>query len=207
MTGDTNVIIGIVLNIIDLKKIVAAGPRPAPEVSRNMDRMALVADKLDCSELVARVARAIDRCDADLLRSLFHRDATDDHGIFSGTAAEFVGWVIPLLRTMKRTQHVIGQVLIEIDGDCASGESYFVAHHTMESVGGDVHMIVAGRYLDRFERRDGIWKIAHRQAVYDWGSNSPSTDSYDRDNPGKMTFGVRGAADPSYAFLTGPPPV
>ncbi len=170
-----------------------------------MDRMELVANKLECTELVTRVARAIDRCDADLLRTLFHPDGTDDHGIFKGTAAEFVDWVIPLLGTMERTQHVIGQVLIEVDGDRAVGESYFVAHHAMAGPDGDVHMIVAGRYLDRFERRDGTWKISHRQAVYDWGSSTPLTDSYDRDRPGAMTFGVRGPDDASYAYLTGNP--
>jgi|TARA_R100001244_G_scaffold44182_13_gene40048 hypothetical protein len=169
-----------------------------------MDRMELVADKLECTELVSRVARAIDRCDADMLRSLFHPDATDDHGIFKGSAKDFIDWVMPLLGTMQRTQHIIGQVLIEVDGDEAAGESYFEAHHAMNAAGGDVHMVVAGRYLDRFQRREGIWKISHRQAVYDWGSSTPMTDNYDRDDPGDMTFGVRGRADVSYAFLTGP---
>jgi hypothetical protein len=168
-----------------------------------MDSMALVADKLECTELVARVARAIDRCDADLLRTLFHPDATDDHGIFAGTAAEFIDWVMPLLGSMMRTQHIIGQVLIEVDGDRAAGESYFEAHHAMAGADGDVHMVVAGRYLDRFERRDGRWKISHRQAVYDWSSRTPLTDGYDRDDPGNMTFGRRGSADASYAYLTG----
>ena len=30
---------------------------------------------------------------------------------------------MPLLTTMKRTRHVIGQVLIQIDADQAAGES------------------------------------------------------------------------------------
>jgi ketosteroid isomerase-like protein len=168
-----------------------------------MDRLALAADKLECAELVARMARAIDRCDAALLASLFHPDATDDHGLFSGTAAEFIAWVIPLLKTMKQTQHVIGQSLIEVDGDSAVGESYFVAHHTIARDGEDVFTIAAGRYLDRFERRGGAWKFSHRHAVYDWNSAGPSTDTFDRAKPGHMAFGKRGAFDPSYAHLGG----
>jgi SnoaL-like domain len=165
-----------------------------------MDRLALAADKLECAELVTRLARAIDRCDAALLASLFHPEATDDHGLFKGTAAEFVAWVIPLLKTMKQTQHVIGQCLIEVDGDSAAGESYFVAHHTVAGPDGDVFSLAAGRYLDRFERRGGVWKISHRHAVYDWNSVAPSSDSFKRDDPA-MAFGTRGITDPSYAHF------
>ena len=168
-----------------------------------MDRLAIMADKLDCTELVTLVARAVDRCDAKMLKELFHPDATDDHGMFIGTASDFVDWVMPLLDTMKHTQHIIGQVLIEIDGDMAAGESYFVAHHGLSTPDGDIFMVVAGRYLDRFERRDGIWKILHRQAVFDWNSVTPSTDNYDRVNPGPITFGSRGTGDASYAHLAG----
>jgi hypothetical protein len=168
-----------------------------------MDRLAITADKLECTELVSRVARAIDRCDADMLADLFHPDATDDHGIFIGTASEFIDWVIPLLKTMKRTQHMIGQVLIEVDGDYAAGESYFVAHHVLAGPDGDIFMIAAGRYLDRFERRDGKWKISHRQAVYDWNSSAPLTDNFDRAGTGPQTFGKRGLNDASYAHLAG----
>lgn len=166
-----------------------------------MDRLALAADKLECAELVTRLARAIDRCDAPLLASLFHPDATDDHGLFQGTASEFIVWVIPLLKTMKQTQHVIGQCLIEVDGDTAAGESYFVAHHTVAGPDGDIFSLAAGRYLDRFERRGGVWKISHRHAVYDWNSTVPSTDTFDRANPGVRAYGTRGTADPSYAHF------
>ena len=168
-----------------------------------MDRLAIIADKLECTELTTRVARAIDRCDAEMLKTLFHPDATDDHGIFAGTAEEFIAWVIPLLETMKRTQHIIGQVLIEVNGDHAAGESYFIAHHAIETPEGEIFMVAAGRYLDRFERRDGTWKISHRQAVFDWNSVTPLTDNFDRDNPGASTYGQRGKNDPSYAHLAG----
>lgn len=166
-----------------------------------MDRLAIMADKLECTELVTLVVRAIDRCDAEMLTALFHPDATDDHGIFKGAASDFIAWVMPLLATMKRTQHIIGQVLIEVDGDHAAGESYFIAHHAIDGEDGEIFLTVAGRYLDRFERRGGQWKISHRQAVYDWNSVSPLTDNYDRDNPGASTYGTRGEGDPSYAHL------
>ena len=170
-----------------------------------MSRLELLADKLECTELVTRLARGIDRCDADIVRACFHSDATDDHGAFKGTADEFVNWVMPVLDTMKRTQHVIGQCLIEAAGDLAAGESYFVAHHTIAAPDGEVFMIAAGRYLDRFERRDGTWKISHRHAVYDWNSAAPSTDAWSRNDPeNPSVYGERGHADASYAHLLSP---
>lgn len=169
-----------------------------------MNRLEIAADKLECSEIVARMARGIDRCDAEIVRDCFHTDATDDHGLFQGTAADFVEWVMPLLATMKRTQHMIGQCLIETEGDHAVGESYFVAHHTIATPDGDILMIAAGRYLDRFERREGKWKISHRHAVYDWNSTQPCTDGWDRDDPqNPSVYGERGADDVSYAHLAG----
>jgi hypothetical protein len=38
-------------------------------------------------------------------------------------------------------------------------------------------MIAAGRYLDRHEQRGGEWRIAHRQAVYDWTTTQPAADA------------------------------
>ena len=162
----------------------------------------LVRDKLECTELVYLLARALDRRDEKLLRSLFHDDATDDHGTFKGSASDFVTWVIPLLAKMERTQHCISNVLIEVDGDQAVGESYFVAHHDLTSPEGNpAHMIAAGRYLDRFERRAGSWKISHRHAIFDWNSWQPSTDGWDRSPAAARTYGRRDRADPLYPHL------
>ena len=163
-------------------------------------------DKQACVELVYRLARSIDRCDETLLRSLFHADATDDHGVFHGTATAFADWVMPVLHGMRRTQHCIANVLIEVKGDIAHGESYFTAHHALPNAEGpDTYMIAAGRYLDRFERRDGQWRFAHRQACYDWNAQAPSTDSWTREtmSGAGWTFGQRGEADASYANFAG----
>lgn len=155
-------------------------------------------DKQSISELIMRMARAIDRCDAALLGALFHPDATDDHGSYQGSAADFIPWVMAVLGTMERTQHMIGNILIELDGDFAASETYFNAHHVIAKDGAEVLMVAAGRYLDRFERRDGAWKFAHRHAVYDWSSTAPATDIWNRADPGATVFGARGHADPSY---------
>ncbi len=161
-------------------------------------------DKQACVELVYRMARAIDRCDETLLRSLFHPEATDDHGVFHGTASGFADWVMPVLHGMRRTQHCVANVLVEVDGDVARSESYFTAHHALPNPeGADTYMVASGRYLDSFARRGGEWRLTHRQACYDWNAAAPSTDSWDRDGMPGWTFGKRGEADPSYANFAG----
>jgi hypothetical protein len=132
-------------------------------------------DKQEITEVIYRLARGLDRCDEALLRGCYHADATDDHGIFKGAAEDFFPWVIPMLRGMESTMHFIGNVLIELTGaDAARAESYFTAYHR---IAGPTDMIVAGRYLDRFTRRAGEWRIAHRAAVYDYNITQPASDA------------------------------
>jgi hypothetical protein len=160
-------------------------------------RLAALADKQEITEVIYRVARALDRCDADLLRGCFHADATDDHGLFKGAAADFVPWVMEMLAGMTATSHFIGNVLIEMTGeDAAVAESYFVATHRI----GEQDMVAAGRYLDRFARRDGVWRLAHRGAVYDWTTTAPASDEGWRKPPmlGLLQRGERGRGDVSY---------
>lgn len=156
--------------------------------------------KQACAEVVFRLARGLDRCDAELVRDAFHADATDDHGIFCGSADEFVEWVIPQLLTMERTQHLIGNILVEVDGDRAWGEAYYVANHDLKGPDGELlRYTAAGRYLDRFERREGSWRIVHRLSVSDWCATVPRTDTWDR-SAGPRQYGERGPDDPVYTM-------
>jgi len=109
-----------------------------------------------------------------------------------------------MLQGMKRTQHNITNLLVNLYGNEARGEAYFIAQHTLVQGLGEVEMFAAGRYLDRFERRSGIWKIAHRQAIYDWTMTVPASGAWDNFPP-EMNFlrGQRGEADPSFSHLAG----
>jgi hypothetical protein len=134
-------------------------------------------DKLAITELVMKLARGIDRCDAELIRSVFWPDATDDHGLFKGNASAFAEWVIPVLKGMERTSHQICNVLVDVRGARGFSEAYFIAYHRVLRDGAERDMFAAGRYLDRHEKRAGEWRIAHRQVVYDWTTLQPASDS------------------------------
>lgn len=147
------------------------------------DVVTLLRAKDEIRDVLYRYCRAADRCDVDLLASVYHPDATEDHGGFVGPASEFRAEVIPRLRgRWVATQHLMGNILIDIDGDVAHTESYFVAYHQPpRDDRGRVPMWVLGaRYVDRFERRDGRWLIAHRVMVKDWEDTRPIVDLGER---------------------------
>jgi len=51
-------------------------------------------------------------------------------------------------------------------------------------------LIVAGRYLDRYERRGGEWKMAYRSERVDWSRTTPTQDPYYQMMPDSL-FGGR----------------
>ena len=126
----------------------------------------------DC---LLRYTRGIDRQDGELARSAYHPDAQDDHVAFIGLGQDFVewcnGWHADQFDT---TQHSITNVWIEIDGDTAHAESYFIL--MLRNKGAhDLGYHGGGRYLDRLERRDGRWAIAARVVTLGWMADLESS--------------------------------
>ncbi len=155
-----------------------------------------LADKQEIHEVLMRYCRGIDRCDAELLRSVYHSDATDNHGLFVGKAADFIPWALKGLARDLNTKHYICNELIELAGDVAHVESYLLAvHHRMAKEGGLVDLVMAGRYVDRFERRAGQWKIADRKVILDWARIDPVEKSFSVE---KFLTGKRSREDEVY---------
>lgn len=160
-------------------------------------------DESQIRKLLATYCRGIDRCDTELLKTAYWPDAYEEHGLFNGNAWEFAEFIVPLLKTMKITMHSISNEYIEVNGDTAQSETYVTAYHLMEDPSGaPIDMVVAGRYLDRFERRDGVWRISRRTFVMDWNQNQKATVQWD----GGMyeSLKIRGSNDqndPSRAFF------
>ena len=117
-----------------------------------------------------RYSRGIDRMDEELVLGVYWPDAVDEHLEFTGSPAEFVAYCMPLMTGMDQTSHLLGNILIAIDGDRGDVETYFQAFHRLkgDSVSSARDLVVAGRYLDRFERRQDEWRIAKRVVVLDW---------------------------------------
>lgn len=150
--------------------------------------------KQEIYELSCRYMRGLDRLDRALLRSVFHDDATVNYGFFRGSAADFVDFAYDVLKDHLANHHLIGQVLIEVTGEHARGEVYFQAFHRVVEGGREQDLFIAGRYLDRYERRDGTWKLAFRSEVNDWASTRPAADRFFSATPTSLR-GARGPDD------------
>jgi SnoaL-like domain len=124
-------------------------------------------DRQEIQAVLVRYCRSIDRLDRELLRSCYHPDAVDDHGIFKGDRDTFIDWVLPLHEGYQTvTQHQITNVTIDLDGDLAHSECYYTYAGMNRS--GTPLTVCGGRYIDRLERRDGRWAIADRMSLLEW---------------------------------------
>jgi hypothetical protein len=165
--------------------VTSDSPDADPSVRRLVDRQ-------EIADVVLRYCRGIDRLDLDLVRGCYHPDATDEHGTFTGTRDEYVEWVAGILTRFTGTMHVVANQLIEFDdgtaGDTARCETYGVAYHWGDPPDDSRRNFTTGfRYVDRFERRDGAWRIARRVAVREWTHVVPADQQLvippDRDGP------------------------
>jgi hypothetical protein len=140
-------------------------------------------DRQEILDCLMRYSRAVDRLDRELLRSVYHSDATDDHGMFVGSRDEFIEWVIGMhTATHLSQQHCLFNHSCDLDGDVAHTETYYM-FVGMNREGPPMSMS-GGRYVDRFERRDGKWAIAARVCVRDW---APLDEQPDPNDPSTLT--------------------
>ena len=160
-----------------------------------IDRQAIV-------DLSFRYSRACDRLDRDLLASVYWPDGTDDHGIFQGSAPEFVDWVMGLLGGWISSHHSNTNFLIDIEGNRAVGECHWTGFYTYVLDGTTTDQLAAGRYLDRYERRDGQWRILHRTCTTEWTRSAAAASDW-RASPTAIT-GRRDGTDLIYELERSP---
>jgi hypothetical protein len=139
-------------------------------------------DKEDIRDSMARYARGVDRGDWALVRSCYHRDAWDEHGDYKGGVDGLLDWLEQRFAGVDNSSHFLGNSLIEFAGhDLALVETYFVSRRLRPPTAAELAELdpndamcrdTWGRYVDRFERRDGVWGVAHRTVVLEANSES-----------------------------------
>lgn len=122
-----------------------------------LDRQAI----FDC---IKRSSRGNDRFDVELVASSFHVDAIHDNGrkrVDAHGYGEHANAAHGML--FDANLHNVTLHLCEIDGDVAHAESYSLG--LFLDKGAETGRVLAGRYIDRLERRDGEWRIAVRRTT------------------------------------------
>jgi ketosteroid isomerase-like protein len=145
-------------------------------------------DKQAINDVLVRYCRGVDRLDGDLILSCYHPDAVDDHGRYRGTPQGLVDWLKSSAPNIQFMEHKLSNVFIDLQGDVAFVECYSAMHLQK----GELFAEGLGRFIDRFERRDGEWKIAHRRVTLEYATPELGYDADD------FAPSRRDRTDPSY---------
>jgi len=142
-------------------------PMPQPK------RSSSCSTKMALHELVQNYCRAVDRRDYALLESLTTPiRSTITPRCFKGSGPEFVRWVPSSVERFELTQHVIASASF-VRRRHDRGRRMFhrcVSFAQERAPAGDDRPC---RYLDRYEKRDGVWRILYRKIIYDWSEVRP----------------------------------
>lgn len=130
--------------------------------------------RLAIEDTLKRFSRAVDRKDWAAARETYHDGAIDEHGFFNGPAGELIAIVDRMHTHQDHSMHFLSNILIEFAArDRAFVETYVLVFQRFTAAADGVKPGTAGtrrfgtaRYLDRFEKRGGEWRVAHRVLVF-----------------------------------------
>jgi hypothetical protein len=92
--------------------------------------------------------------------------------MYTGPVSGFLDWVFEsFLPRFDILAHYVLNEWYRVDGDSAEGETHRISYH--RPADGSDQRFAACRTFNRYECRDGIWKIAHRSVVRDWVVDTP----------------------------------
>jgi hypothetical protein len=130
-------------------------------------------------------AFARDQGDWDTVATLFHPEATVSISWYSGLASGFVAASRKMfgdIRPEVRSKHWFGNDRLTLNGTRATLETD-IEVRTRDLIDGYFFdFTYEGRFFDRFEKRDGAWKIEQWTCLYDSDHAAPAI-------PGKMPPG------------------
>lgn len=158
-----------------------------------VDGLELLLAEREIRRRLADYCSGIDRRDEALVASAFHLESRVIVGHFDGSGREFAARTVPMLVARTHlTVHRMGEPRIDHVADgVAEVETPIFAQHVVDAPGiggGDGHRAMpagrpflecfAGWYLDRFERRDGAWRIAERTLLHGWDTLLPIHEAF-----------------------------
>ncbi|WP_111554373.1 nuclear transport factor 2 family protein [Kitasatospora sp. SolWspMP-SS2h] len=130
---------------------------------------ATLQDRQDIADLMTGWIHR-DLGDWERLKDLFHPDGRIEITWFEGPAHEFVDASARMGASAFRTKHLITApvVAFSADGTRAVSETnaVIIGENTDLRLGCEGH----NRFVDRLEKRDGVWRISDRKSVYDFAS-------------------------------------
>lgn len=149
--------------------------------------------RTEIEDCLKRFARAVDRQDWKAAREAYHDGAFDDHGFFKGPPDAFLAHIAKLHEVQEHSMHFNTNVLIEFQAkDRAFVETYVLVLQRFA----DRRVTASARYLDKFEKRSGAWRVVHRTLVFGDMASEPMAEP--PRFPAGFTVQKHGLDDPLY---------
>lgn len=119
-------------------------------------------DERAIERALIELARAMDERDWATVADIVADDATGDLGTgrLEGATA-IIDLIASYLDNCGVTQHLLGNILVDVDGDQAVSRAYVRDLHLARH-NPDLTFHTLGDYHDRWERRDGRWRLVER---------------------------------------------
>jgi 3-phenylpropionate/cinnamic acid dioxygenase small subunit len=126
------------------------------------DERERISDERAIERALIRLARAMDDRDWAQVSEIIAEDATGDlgTGTLKGSAA-IIELVRSYLDNCGATQHLLGNILVDVSGDHATSRAYVHDLH-LSSHSPERTFHTLGDYHDRWERRSGEWRLIER---------------------------------------------
>jgi hypothetical protein len=116
-------------------------------------------------------ARAMDRNEPDILRTIFTADAVLEGEDFTIRGVEaIVALPAALHARYSVMMHTVHNQTVAFQGDRAEGETYCIAHHIMDTAarGGPTIFDMGIRYRNQWQCPNGSWRFSKRKVILDW---------------------------------------
>ena len=129
-----------------------------------MTQPCLCADRRAIVDLLNRYATCLDHRDWEGLDTVFDADAAGDYGAVLTGRTALVAMISGLLDGCGPTQHLLGNHVIDIDGDTATAATQARVIHTGAGERAALTPYESiGTYQDVLRRTADGWRITHRR--------------------------------------------
>jgi hypothetical protein len=145
-------------------------------------QLQLLLDRSAIREVLVRYYHGADSGDEAVVRSCFTQDVRAHYdGRTPVAGLDALMAQIPLFRNLACgactiCTHFMGNLrFLQLGADAAETEAHVFAFLVVPEGGGNVVNMRSLRYLDRWRREAGDWKIAVRQHTLDWSCQVPAS--------------------------------
>lgn len=128
--------------------------------------LARLADRIAIGDLIARYSVLVDNAEWDAVAELFTPDASIDFSAFGApvmSPPQLRDFLAQSLPTFRRTQHLMGLPVIDIDGDAATARTPCLNPMVIDTGDGSTSAWLIGLwYDDTLRRTESGWRFASR---------------------------------------------